>query len=115
MKVDEAVQIIQTYVPVLQKGGGEGGTSVLDSSLLPLPKDQIKAAAVALHQQATDDAQKQSFMGVAKSLALFQPDVGDTPASLEGERSDGTAWRSIVEPEMLAIERAFTMPGAGAP
>ncbi len=107
MQIDDAVEIIQSYVPVLQKGGG-GGTSVMDSSLLPLPKDQIQAAAIALYKRATDDAQKESFMGMAKSLALFQPDVGDTPISLEGERSDGTSWRSIVEPQMQDIERSLS-------
>ena len=106
MQIEEAAQIIQSYVAVLQKGG-DGATNVLDSSQMPLPKDQIQAAAVTLYQRTTDAAQKESFLGVAKSLALFQSDVGDTPLPLEGERSDGTAWRSIVEPEMLDIERSL--------
>lgn len=102
----EAVTIIQSYVAVLKKSGGSA-PSVLDSSLLPLPKERIKAAAIALHLQATDTAEKKSIIGVAKSLALFQPDVGDTPISLEGKRGDGATWRSIVEPEMQSIERTF--------
>ena len=60
-----------------------------------------------LNLAATDPAEKESFIGIAKSLALYQPDVGDNPIPLEGERSEGTSWRSVVEPEMQNTERAF--------
>ena len=106
VSLGEAVTIIHSYVPVLRKSS-EYGSSVFDSSLLPFPKDRIKAAAIVLNLAATDPAEKESFIGIAKSLALFQPDVGDKPISLDGGRSDGTTWRSVVEPEMQNTERAI--------
>ena len=102
----EAVTIIHSYVDVL-RARGEKKSSIFDSSLLPFPKDRIKAAAIVLNLAATDPAEKESFIGIAKSLALYQPDVGDNPIPLEGERSEGTSWRSVVEPEMQNTERAF--------
>lgn len=105
--VDEAVSIIQAYVAALQKNK-QSASSVLDSTLLPFSKEQVNTAAIVLYLQANDEAEKKSFIGVAKSLALFQPDVGANPISLEGERTDGTPWRSIVEPEMQDIERSFS-------
>lgn len=107
--VDEAVRIVQSYVAVLQKHKKDKPT-VLDISLLPFAKEQVKAAALMLHLQATDLAQRQSFIGVAKSVALFQPNVGESPVSLDGTRSDGTPWRRLVEPEMQNIERSFVRP-----
>lgn len=104
--IEEAVSIIQSYVAVLQEHGKKN-TSVLDSSLLPLPKEKIKAAAIALHSYATDTVEQQSIVGVAKSLALFQPDVGNKPIALEIAKPDGSTWRDVVAPEMQIIEQAF--------
>lgn len=114
MQVDDAISIIQSYVSVLEKSGG-GGASVLDTSLLPATKDEIKTAITILHGQAHDNAEKKSLIEVAKSCALFQPDVGDSPISLEESLADGTSWRSIVEPEMQEIELSYQEDESGLP
>ena len=103
----EAVEIVQTYAALLPVAGVDGSV-VADSSLLPFPKDRIVAAAISLMSAASDPAEKESFAEIAKTLAFFQPDVGETPISLDETRSGGGTWRGIVEADMQSIEQMLS-------
>ena len=105
--VGEAVEIIRAHAALLQQTGVNGSV-VVDSSLLSVPKDRVMAAAISLRSVATDPAEKESFTGIAKSLAFFQPDVGNTATDLDKKRPDGETWRSIVVAEMQEIQMALT-------
>lgn len=105
--VVDAVEMIRAHAALLQRAG-VNGTVVVDSSLLEVPKERIIAAATALGSAAADPAEMDAFKEVAKSLAFFQPDVGDTPASLDDIRPDGEAWRTVVVAEMQEIQLALT-------
>jgi hypothetical protein len=106
ISIQEAVKIMQTYVAFHQKIGVIGSV-VLDSSLLPFPKDVVTSAAITLNSVATDPAEKSTFFDLAKLLAFFQPAVGDNPASLEEATADGVIWGGIVELETQSIEQKF--------
>lgn len=107
----EAVAIMRSYTDLLRTAGVNGSV-VVDSSVLDVPKDRILDAVVSLSLVTTNQAEKRSFGEVAKSLAFFQPDVGDTPTPLDETRPDGATWRNVVVQEMQSIHMTLTAPNA---
>ncbi|MFK7974597.1 MAG: hypothetical protein AB8C02_00585 [Halioglobus sp.] len=106
MPLDKAVSAIQAFVAII-KQHKTSATHVLDSSLLPQSKDQINAAAVKLHRLAANKKEQDSFVDIARTLAVFQPNVGSTPISINDNRADGTVWLGIVESQRVEIEQSF--------
>ena len=118
---DEIMSIIQTYGKTLENYAPTPGC-VADSSKLPYPKQEIKAALIS-GLQAIDDTQMKEHLKIAYiQLSDWQEGVGDTDQGIDlknidpnqsaedlakaiTEQSSGKDWGAIVLKEQDALKQ----------
>lgn len=95
----EATEMIRTHASKIA-GAGIDGTAVLDTSLLFYPKDEIKSAIDIVIASAKAEQEIETLTIARKTLAFFQPGVGEDKASLDSIARGDETWGSIVRAEM---------------
>lgn len=96
----QAVQMIQTYSAQLTKAGIDG-TTVLDETVLPNSKAEIRSALSLVIASANSEEEKEKLAIAQRTLAFFQSGVTEGRAPLDTIAFENETWASIVKAEML--------------
>lgn len=99
----DAVEILRDYATLVAERGLDG-RSVWDASALERPREQIEEAALVIVGASGDPQERDAIAGAARTLAFFQPGVGEEALPLAAMGPDQRTWGDAVRAEMQRIE-----------
>lgn len=91
-------EVIETYGALLE----DYPSSILDSSMLPVPKPQMKAILKTAYRETRSEQMRRHFEVGFMFLSLFQDGVGPTP--IDGNLSEGDV-KSNMLADMAALNK----------